>query len=424
MKSRFEHLPNELIFLIFSNISWSNILICFWSLNKRIDQLISSFLSSRKNGLVFIEPSLSLEKRQTKLFPLISQSSLLLSSIRRIHFDGTNSNSFDLINEWLFDNEKKSSRFSNLQSLILTRCLLNKSLFDTLPLLIKYQLDELTLLLDKNMIEFSYNVNDLSKIEYEKEKLIKIFEEIIEIIFSNECRLTSLKFNFQSLEIFPRSSSYIKTLIETNGIWFKKVSKLKSFTLKSSIWDNLEFAYFKWLLNNLNHIETLSIHLESPDDSETDEIIWNSIIDANFLNIKTSDEIIYSFQIHPAFLNHQWTNIKCLFDPILSNHKNYVLFYSHVPKAVNHSNIRCIRINIDSNLHSSLRQLNQLFPNVSCIKVNLEYYMSFNISTMNSLITAFEIDKSRSLRNIQLHNVTRLDFSPYFSRRSGKFFFY
>ena len=119
------------------------------------------------------------------------------------------------------------------------------------------------------------------------EKLLKIFQELIELIFSNECQLTSLKLDFvynddyslkfhqclklhslnfnsisneifcpklrylhlhiqytfilenlidyipfleelilifhQSLEIHPRSSSDIKTLIETNGNWFKKV---------------------------------------------------------------------------------------------------------------------------------------------------------------------------------------------------------
>ncbi|UJR24119.1 hypothetical protein I4U23_027086 [Adineta vaga] len=219
----------------------------------------------------------------------------------------------------------------------------------------------------------------------------------------------------------------------------------------------LKFAYFKWLLNNLNHIEKLSIHLQSPDYLKTDEIIWNSIIDASFISKyclpdeiihlkqfhfyivsqyesikKTSDEIIYSFQIHPAFLNYQWTNIKCLFDPILSNQylfssscscsiykRKFTHNFIHVPKSVNHSNIRCIWIDIDSNLHSFLRQFNQLFPNVFCIKVNLEYYTRFDISTMNSLITSFEIDKSRSLSNIQLHNVTRLDFSPDLSRRSG-----
>jgi len=176
MISRFEHLPNELIFLIFSNISWSDILLSFWSLNKRFDELICSFLSKvndKENpGFVFIEAGLSFEKCQKILFPLIFQSSSLLSSIHRLHFDGTNSNSFDLINELLFDNnERKSFHFSNLKSLILTRCLLSKSLINTLLFLIKYQLNELTLILDKEVTYFLRNQNNFSTMELEKGKL-------------------------------------------------------------------------------------------------------------------------------------------------------------------------------------------------------------------------------------------------------------
>jgi len=174
MISKFEHLPNELIFLIFSNLSWSNILICFWSLNKRFDRSICSFLSEvndkENTGLVFIEPGLSFEKCQKILFPIISQSSLLLSSIHRIHFDGTNSNAFDLINQWLFDKERKFFRFSNLKSLILTRCLLIKSLTDTLSFLIKYQLDELTLIFDKEMIRNLRHAGSFSKMQFERGK--------------------------------------------------------------------------------------------------------------------------------------------------------------------------------------------------------------------------------------------------------------
>ena len=93
----------------------------------------------------------------------------------------------------------------------------------------------------------------------------------------------------------------------------------------------------------MNHIEKLHLHLQSPDSYETNEIIWNSIIDANFIykyclpdqiiNLKqfhfyiiskyesikkTTEEIIHSFKIHPFFLNYQWTNVKCLFDSMLS----------------------------------------------------------------------------------------------------------
>lgn len=105
----------------------------------------------------------------------------------------------------------------------------------------------------------------------------------------------------------------------------------------------MEFAYLKWILNNLNYIERLSIDLESPNFLKTDDIVWNSIVDADFVYQyclpddiitlkefdfyircgckslkKTTDEIIYSFRIHPFFFNRQWTNIKCLYDPVSS----------------------------------------------------------------------------------------------------------
>ncbi|CAF2800900.1 unnamed protein product [Rotaria sp. Silwood2] len=105
------------------------------------------------------------------------------------------------------------------------------------------------------------------------------------------------------------------------------VSRLKYFALKTFVLDNLEFAYLKWILNNLNHIKKLNIHLRNDEFSNTDEIIWNSTIDANFIyqyclpdrkiNLarfdfyisskceslrKNIDEIIHSFKIHPFFL--------------------------------------------------------------------------------------------------------------------------
>jgi len=128
--------------------------------------------------------------------------------------------------------------------------------------------------------------------------------------------------------------------------------------LKSCIRDNLEFAYLKWLLNNFNYIEKLHIQLKSPNYSATSEIIWNSIIDANFIykyclpdqiiNLKqfyfyiikkyesikkTSDEMMNSFQIHPFFVNHQWTNIKYFFDPIS--------FYQHLSSSCSIYKIDC-----------------------------------------------------------------------------------
>ncbi|CAF2800862.1 unnamed protein product [Rotaria sp. Silwood2] len=163
MISTFESLPNEILFIIFCNMSWSDLLRCFWSLNKRLDILICSVFSRINNkqnsGLVFIEPGLSFKKCHSTLLPLICQSSLS-SSIRRIHFDGTNS---------------------------------IKPLIHILPFLIKHQLDELTLIFDKHMIKYLRYSNELSRMEFEAGKSVIIFKELIEQLFSDECRLTSLE---------------------------------------------------------------------------------------------------------------------------------------------------------------------------------------------------------------------------------------
>ena len=121
------------------------------------------------------------------------------------------------------------------------------------------------------------------------------------------------------------------------------MAKLESFSLNTFVKDDSEFSYLKWLLNNLNYVKKLKIHLKSDKLHERDKVIWKSVIDANFIrqyclpdqiiNLKqfhfyivskyesikkTTEEIIHSFQIHPFFLNYQWTNVKCLFDSMLS----------------------------------------------------------------------------------------------------------
>jgi len=100
----------------------------------------------------------------------------------------------------------------------------------------------------------------------------------------------------------------------------------------------------KWLLNNLNYIEKLQVHLRNNKLMERKyQKIWRSVISANFirqyclpdriinliyfdfyvcsecqLSLNDIEKIINSFKIHSFFISHQWTNVKCLFDPITS----------------------------------------------------------------------------------------------------------
>jgi hypothetical protein len=109
--------------------------------------------------------------------------------------------------------------------------------------------------------------------------------------------------------------------------------------LKSSVYNDFEFTYLKWLLNNVNHVRKLEIHLYNKDIWGRDQTIWKSTIDANFIrqyclpdqiiNLKyfyfyicirrqlllnDIEKMISSFPIDPFFIDHQWTNVECLYD--------------------------------------------------------------------------------------------------------------
>ncbi|CAF3271699.1 unnamed protein product [Rotaria sp. Silwood2] len=152
--SKLEILPNEILHNIFFYLSWDKILISFWSLNRRINSVIYSAFSIDKFGIIFNQPDLSYRKFALILLPLVFNSSALSSSIKHIHFDGTNSNSYDVIDHFLFlNNNQQILCFPNLKSLKITRCLLSQSLIQTLFLLIQNQLNQLTLTFDEQMAE-------------------------------------------------------------------------------------------------------------------------------------------------------------------------------------------------------------------------------------------------------------------------------
>jgi len=61
-----ERLPNEILLMIFSNLSWVELLISLWPLNKRFDILIHSVLlnidNEYNNKFIINEASLSFNK--------------------------------------------------------------------------------------------------------------------------------------------------------------------------------------------------------------------------------------------------------------------------------------------------------------------------------------------------------------------------
>ncbi|CAF4706342.1 unnamed protein product [Rotaria sp. Silwood1] len=147
-----------------------------------------------------------------------------------------------------------------------------------------------------------------------------------------------------SLKFDTLWKSNIESLKQSNENWFNKIPKLQCFSLKNFIDDDLEFSYLKWLLNNLNFVKKLQIYIKSVKlDDRKCQNIWKCLIDANLirqyclpdripnlidfnfyicsqcqLSYDDIEKIINSFKIYSFFISHQWTNIKCLYDSIIS----------------------------------------------------------------------------------------------------------
>ena len=154
MISKLEILPNEIFLNIFSYLSWEELLISLWSLNKRINSIICLTFSIDKNGIIFNSSGLSYEEFSKTLLPLIFKSLSLCSSIKYIHLDGNYSNSHDLIHQYFYNKEKENFCFLNLKSLDITQCLLSRSLIEILSLLIQYQLNEMKLIFDQDVFQY------------------------------------------------------------------------------------------------------------------------------------------------------------------------------------------------------------------------------------------------------------------------------
>ncbi|CAF1449212.1 unnamed protein product, partial [Rotaria sordida] len=101
----------------------------------------------------------------------------------------------------------------------------------------------------------------------------------------------SVEFN-KTLNIYPRSELLIENLCQSNGNWYNKLPNLRHFTLKTFILNDVQFVYLKWLLNNLNHVQKLKLRLGSENLCRTDQIIWKSYIDANFVQQYCLPDII------------------------------------------------------------------------------------------------------------------------------------
>ncbi|CAF1409558.1 unnamed protein product [Rotaria magnacalcarata] len=510
MINKFEILPNEIFHNIFSYLSWDEILVSFCSLNQRINSIIGSVFSIDEKGIIFNQPGLSYKTFSSILLPLILNSSFLLSNIKHIHFDGNNSISFELIYQDLFFNHNKQNvSFTNLKSLYITKCLLFKSLIEILSLLIEHQLNELTLTCNEDIYKtFGYEGGSSSTA---KKEALDMFKQFLCQIFSEQCKLIYLTLdishsdydihqclkspshfrlntisdgsqlycvtlrclkihldcacfledliehvpNLEQLSIHCEclerhsqfSSSNVQISIIPNGNWFNKVPKLEVFALKCSIHNDSQFLYLKWLLNNVNYVRKLEIKLHNKNVWGTDQTIWKSIVDSNFIrqyclpdqiiNLKyfyfyicvehellsnDLEKIINSFKIDPFFIDHQWTNVKCFYDEKRSYQHIFSLnndTFQFSDSLVNYSSIcnwldnQHIGLFLDLSICTFLEQFDKLCPNITTVTIYPK--RDLDESTMTMLLTIpFEM-KQRNLHN-QFRNVTKLRLGIIYSR--------
>ncbi|CAF3362472.1 unnamed protein product [Rotaria socialis] len=246
------------------------------------------------------------------------------------------------------------------------------------------------------------------------------------------------------IDFGSRSKSSIEKLIKSHGNWFEKVPKLNYFTLKTFAKKDLEFAYLKWMLNNLNHIKKFNLHLQIYRMySSSDILIREHVVDANFIRqyclpdiiINLADFQFYivsecqllssnieqiknSFQVHQFFNDHQWTNVTCFYDSLMSyqhlsssnvktlQFMNGLHFHASI---FSWPHLQDISIDLHPSLYLLLEKFDEMYPNVSHIKVYTECYRDMDQSDLAvSLRVPFEIGQ-RKVTDIQLRNVTRLD---------------
>ncbi|CAF0978547.1 unnamed protein product [Rotaria sordida] len=414
--------------------------------------------------------------------------------------------------KFFYHNDKQRIYFPNLKSLYITKCLLSQPILQILSTLIKYQLNELLLTFHGDINEiFDHTGDEVSNTSIEKDKE-RMFQQLLCQIFSDQCQLTSLKLNIKEiinsvdqclkshpslpsktvsdglqsycttlrhLDIHLNNADFLEDIIERipnveqlsvdlkklqrywsptdselqslilpNGNWFDKVPKLKCFTLKSCIYNDLEFTYLKWLLNNINHVTKLDIHLYNDDVWRKDQTIWKSIIDANFIRqyclpdqiinlrdfqfyiciryqllISNIGKIKNSFRIHPFFIDHQWTNVECFYQQkgsyqhIFSSTLRKLQFFDALmdhPILVEWLPAH-VKIYLRPSIYLFFEQFNKLCPNASCITFisgcSPEY-----LERLMSLSTLFQTQQL-NLNNIQFRNVTKLRLGHMYNRR-------
>ncbi|CAF3182013.1 unnamed protein product [Rotaria sp. Silwood2] len=244
----------------------------------------------------------------------------------------------------------------------------------------------------------------------------------------------------------PKMKRFASTILN----WYEKMPKLKCFSLKSVILDDLQLVYLKWIINNVYYIEKLKVRLDI--ETRTNE---TKVIDVNYLReyimpdilihlidfdfyivLKCKllfendiEKIIDSFKNDRIFIDHHWTNVKCYFDRVLlCQHISSVriikskLFDDIIdyPMIFDWENIKCMKIDLCPTIYSFLTKFDKIYSNIRSIQFNIgrhNYlsYLAYSTFLQSSLDIADDI---------HFQYVTRLDFGSGFWRGSGKLQFY
>ncbi|CAF2967424.1 unnamed protein product [Rotaria sp. Silwood2] len=251
--------------------------------------------------------------------------------------------------------------------------------------------------------------------------------------------------NLERLSVYMRSSwtrykSYklnCEKVFELNSSWCNKVEKLKYLIVKSVVHTDFQLYYLKWIFNNLNHVEKVKLRLKIAEYNGGNEVIDGSPVDASFvrrhlmgditINLTYFDfyiishckflsnnieKIIDSFKFEPFFIEHQWPNVKCLFDPIMSYQHlssfifNKSQFFNNLisyPDIFLWPVMRSLRIDLFPNLVRFLEQLDRFLPNVSSIEFDLRRYEELtNQSKQRAIILAYLISMPVQLNYLRI----------------------
>ncbi|CAF3704630.1 unnamed protein product [Rotaria sp. Silwood1] len=342
--SKLEILPNEIFFNIFSHLLWNDILTSFWLLNKRFNSLIYLNFSINNCGIIINKTSLSYKIFLSKLFPLISNCSSLINSIRHIHLDGTCPHSYDFFNK-----NHCIQNYPNLKSLILDQFYLSK----------KFRAEKLKYLILKSTVEYD------GQLYY-----LKWF-------FNNLNSVEKIKIRLKIDGTCEKNPIIYGSIVDANFI--------RKYLMNDRIINLIHFDFYI-----VSKCKLLSNYSERTINSFKNHSFF---IERHWTNVKCLFDEIKFYQhlsSSPSTINN------------LSEYFHDLIIY---PDIFYWPNVKYIQIDLNENVYSHLERFDKCFPNVSCVKFNTAYYERFvDQNTERAKILARIISMPIQLNYLRIEN--------------------